>query len=408
MGKRKTQEEFVQDMKVKNPKVKVIGTYVNARTAIEVQCEKGHVWKANPYNLLRGTGCPDCCREGLFLRNSKPMWETHPNIARLLANLDDGWSYSHSSNKTADFKCPICGNIIPKVISQVSSVGHLHCPKCGDSASYPNKFMFSLLTQLNIDFISEYSPKWIGLKAYDFYFKINNKQFIIEMDGHFHKKDLKGSLDRIVESDFYKEQKAKEHNIELIRIDCSYPKINSRFDYIKENVMNSKLREILDLKKVNFKKCNTYAENYSFLKDVANIWNSGNHDIESITNYFGLSNNDKVNKYLHRCAIFNLIPESDNEIGKIIRLQGLEIAKRKQKEKKRSKSIPVKCNETGEVFRSPRDAIDKYPDAKSIYNCLGYYKTKCNYAGRLPNGTKLSWIPLSKEEYEEYLKTVAS
>lgn len=408
MGKRKTQEEFEKEMKLKNPRVKVIGIYVNAKTSIEVQCEKGHIWQASPGNLLRGSGCPHCLKNRLSLlqKNSKPMWETHPEIAMLLLNSEDGWRYPYSSNKTADFKCPVCGSIYSKTISLVSNAGHLYCPKCSDSSSYPNKFMFSLLTQLNIDFVNEYSPSWISPKSYDFYFEIDKNKYIIEMDGHFHKEDLKGSLSRIVKSDNYKNEKAKENGIEMIRIDCCYANISERFNYIKNNIIESRLSDIFILSKVDFEKCNCYGENYSFLKEVSDLWNSGNHNIESITNYFGYNNNDKVNKFLHRCAKFGMIPENDDEIGKIIKSQGLEVAKRKQKEIKRSKSTPVKCNETGEIFNSPRDAIDKYPTAKSIYNCLGYSKVKCNYAGRLPDGTKLSWATLSNKEYEEYLKAV--
>lgn len=59
----KTHEEFVEEMKVKNSKVKIIGKYVNNRTKISCECVTcGHVWSAEPGNLLKanGTGCPKC------------------------------------------------------------------------------------------------------------------------------------------------------------------------------------------------------------------------------------------------------------------------------------------------------------------------------------------------------------
>lgn len=48
-------------MGVKNPNVKIIGTYNGALTNIECQCKDcGHVWEAKPEKLVRGTGCPKC------------------------------------------------------------------------------------------------------------------------------------------------------------------------------------------------------------------------------------------------------------------------------------------------------------------------------------------------------------
>ena len=61
MHKRKTHENFVQELGFKNPNIKVIGRYTNARTKIKVKCliDK-HIWYATPDNLLRGYGCPKC------------------------------------------------------------------------------------------------------------------------------------------------------------------------------------------------------------------------------------------------------------------------------------------------------------------------------------------------------------
>ncbi|HGD0580605.1 TPA: hypothetical protein ACH354_002268 [Clostridium perfringens] len=62
MSKKKTHEEFVQEVKDKyGDEYEVLGKYVNNHTKIKVlhtKCE--YEWKITPHNLLTGKGCPIC------------------------------------------------------------------------------------------------------------------------------------------------------------------------------------------------------------------------------------------------------------------------------------------------------------------------------------------------------------
>lgn len=68
MIKRKTKEEFIEEMKIKQPNIKVLGEYINNKTGIYCQCEicgfnhypNGELWTPTPNNLLKGTSCPVC------------------------------------------------------------------------------------------------------------------------------------------------------------------------------------------------------------------------------------------------------------------------------------------------------------------------------------------------------------
>ena len=73
--------------------------------------------------------------------------------------------------------------------------------------------MTNFLIQLDIDFISEYSPDWIDLKRYDFY--IPSHSMIIETDGLQHKKDVGGyfNYDEIKNNDKLKKELAKLNGI---------------------------------------------------------------------------------------------------------------------------------------------------------------------------------------------------
>ena len=58
---KRTQEQFVKDLKKKNPNIFVLGEYVTVGTKILVRCKVcGHEWNVIPNNLLRGSGCPEC------------------------------------------------------------------------------------------------------------------------------------------------------------------------------------------------------------------------------------------------------------------------------------------------------------------------------------------------------------
>lgn len=61
---RKTHEQFVTEVAERNPKVEVIGKYVNQRTKVALRCvECGHEWMAYPSNTLNGQACPKCAEK---------------------------------------------------------------------------------------------------------------------------------------------------------------------------------------------------------------------------------------------------------------------------------------------------------------------------------------------------------
>lgn len=60
-NKRKTQQEYIFDVKNIDSNIEVIGTYVNAKTKILHRCKiDGIEWMADPHHILFGQGCPLC------------------------------------------------------------------------------------------------------------------------------------------------------------------------------------------------------------------------------------------------------------------------------------------------------------------------------------------------------------
>ena len=65
MGKTKTKEKFIQELKEILPNVKVIGEYINTMTNIKCKCLiHNEIFESTPINMLHGyTGCKSCKRE---------------------------------------------------------------------------------------------------------------------------------------------------------------------------------------------------------------------------------------------------------------------------------------------------------------------------------------------------------
>ena len=61
MSNRKTNDEFVAELKIKNPSIHPLELYVKATTKIQCECLLcGHKWAVTPQSLLRGSRCPIC------------------------------------------------------------------------------------------------------------------------------------------------------------------------------------------------------------------------------------------------------------------------------------------------------------------------------------------------------------
>ena len=71
MSKRKTHEEYVNELKIVNPDIIPIEQYIDWRTPIYHLCTiHNHKWKAIPNNILRGGHCPECRKDATKKSNS--------------------------------------------------------------------------------------------------------------------------------------------------------------------------------------------------------------------------------------------------------------------------------------------------------------------------------------------------
>lgn len=235
-----------------------------------IEKQKWYKYRCNKCNWDEGwidespllkNGC-SCCNGKTVVEGINDIPTTAPHLIKYFQNgIEDAKLYTQSSSEKIYPICPDCGRIKPKkmMITTINSWG-IACA-CSDSISKPNKVMFSVLEQLQIEFETEKIFSWckfyldnkLKTGRYDFYVKLNDKEYIIEMDGEWHKTDNKMNGQTRENSNFIDSEKdrlAREHGIEVIRIDSS----SSELEYIKNNIYKSILIDIFNLSKIDWAK----------------------------------------------------------------------------------------------------------------------------------------------------------
>jgi hypothetical protein len=268
MGRKLTHDEFIKrvtdcNIGFANGNYSIIGKYINKRTHLQCLCNiHNRLWSALPEQLYGGITCPQCNDSRYTSNNHRQktfgnrpnLWETHPEIAKLLKDPNNGYLYTHGTAKRMEFVCPDCGNVRFLSLNSVVHYGFA-CLKCSDGVSLPNKYSRALLDQLmHNDYVCEYRPDWAKPYFYDNYFELNNQRYILEMDGAYHyceKTVSPKTLEERQNDDRIKDELAKKNDVRVIRINCSI----ATTDVIKEQILKSELTNIFDLSKIDWELC---------------------------------------------------------------------------------------------------------------------------------------------------------
>lgn len=303
-SKKKTHEEFIEEIKEKyNGEYTILSKYVNARTKILInhnsdKC-KFHEYEVAPDKLLIGKGCPVCSGRTAKL-GINTIWDTDRWMYDLGVSEEDAKMHSSRSGMKITVRCPECGREKRIAIHQLFRNKSISC-SCGDGKSYPEKFIMNFLEQLNADFETEYTPKWIHNKRYDFYIK--NIDTIIEAHGeqHYENDTFKSvggrTLEEEEENDKYKKEMALNNGIKhYVELDCR----ESNMEWIKNSILNSELAKLFDLSNINWKQCAELA-NKNIVKEVCKYWNNkkDNETTKDLEKIFNL-NRTSITTYLKK------------------------------------------------------------------------------------------------------------
>lgn len=278
--------EILEQIKYGNGKYKQRG--------YKYKCLKdGYVNTIDETSLKNGVGCP-VCSNNIVVNGINDFATTHPELLKFLVNKEDAYTHTYGSSDILQLKCPDCGCIKYSTFA-ILSKNYFRCPKCGDGVSYPEKFIFSFLEQLNINFECQKSFTWSS-KIYDFYIPSING--IIETHGLQHYKTTGGVFEDVVKThknDNKKEKLAKQNGIEkYIVLDCS----KSNKDKIIQTIYESELCKLYDISNVNWVICDKNAS-ISRIKNACDLWNNKIEDVIEISKILKL-NPATIRTYLHK------------------------------------------------------------------------------------------------------------
>lgn len=264
--------------------------------------------------LKKGTRCNVCSNRKAML-GVNTIWDTDRYLVTDYG-LDEEFAKTHTigTKDKGGFTCKDCGNIklcVPFGVKRNKSIG---C-SCGDKyCSYPEKLVYSMLKQLNIDFefqLTKNNFKWIDDYKYDFY--IPSLDLILETHGRQHGRFItSGELTLVKKVNGFKISKRNDIKIDskkcwlayknridkYIQLDCYY----SDMEYIKNSMLNSELANIFDLSNIDWNKCEEFALK-NIVKEVCDYWrehkeiNKEDITTSNLAKYFKISK-DTIRIYL--------------------------------------------------------------------------------------------------------------
>lgn len=290
-------------VKTSSGKIKIIKQsriYRNNRAYDYICLKDGYKGTISEEHLKHGVGCPVCSGK-ICVSEINSIYATRKDLLKFIANEDDAYRYTVCSGKKILCKCPLCGYKKKMAINNLSGHG-FSCNFCADGLSYPNKFIYSFLNQLKVDYTPEKIFDWCTNKIYDIY--IPSLNIIIENHGKQHyirsfERCGGRTLEEEKENDLFKYHIALENNIShYIVIDCR----ESNLDYIKNSIMCSDLPELLHFteKDIDWKSCHKYALN-PIIKEVCEYWETHYKNITCTKEFFKLDIHT-VMEYLEKGA----------------------------------------------------------------------------------------------------------
>lgn len=228
----KTNNQYIDELREKNTNISVVGTYINYHTKIAHKCNVcGYEWDLDPAGALSGTGCPKCTNH---------IKLTQDDFINRMKNIHPTIQVI-GEYKGSDFPVKVkC--LKDNFVWEPTATNLIHlkrgCPKCNQSRGELQVEMY--LKNYNINFIPQYvfsECKNKRVLPFDFYLPDYNA--CIEYDGiqHFEPVDLFGGEDTLKtqqHNDSIKTQYCKSNDITLLRI-----KYNQNIDIVLDDFFNN-------------------------------------------------------------------------------------------------------------------------------------------------------------------------
>lgn len=385
-------EDVMASQKFLNSNWEIDGEYYGHRTPTWLRCKKcGYKKLVAPRDKSLKAPCPECEGRKRISFKINDLKTARPEIAAMMEDQELAGKVGVGSKIDAWFICPFCGTRVLNKPANVCRCG-LCCPACSGGRKYPNRFMFNVLKNILNKFESEYTRPWTDGRKYDFMFELDSKKYLIEMDGGQHKNGF-GNIEskaEIQKNDRHKDALAEKHEFNLIRIDCDYQN-KDRFQYIKQNILQSELVAILDFSNVDWIQADLISQPSDFQK-ICMLYDTETHDVEKIAHQVGVCTATVIQHLIHSeeigCSSYK------HKDGLIERNE-----LRKQKISS-SNGAYLLCLETNEIFPSIATAKRYYGGRIDQY-----LAGKADHAGILPDGRQAHYKRIQKFEVDDFVNS---
>lgn len=246
LRQRKSQEQFVEEVRNLHPDITVVGEYVNSNTKIEFMCSKGHIWKSAPSNLLSGCSCPFCKGERISALKFKTHKQFLEEVLELGIDVTVLGRY-HSAREHILCRCNKCNH--EWMITPNNLLRGFGCPKCKKSKG--EQAVEEYLIAHNIVFETQKRfADCIDQRPLPFDFYLPEYNMLIEYQGaqHYMATHRMGDEEKLIyrqKHDCIKREYCKDKGINLLEI--PYTNLN-QVSEILSDVINTGKSDLLNAK----------------------------------------------------------------------------------------------------------------------------------------------------------------
>lgn len=235
-------------------------------------CRKcGHEdWNIESNLIAHKQGC-SCCNGKTVIYGINSIHDTAPWMLDLGVDFEEAKKYTCCSNKKIKCVCPYCNATLYKIIYHIYKNKSIFCI-CSDGFSYSEKFVYSLLNQLGLEFETQLSKstfEWCNKYRYDFY--IPSLNMIIETHGgqHYVESTRGRTLEEEQINDKNKKELALKNGINnYVELNCKESDLN----WIKSSILNSKLNDLFDLSMLDWIKCEKVSISSNKVYEICKYW----------------------------------------------------------------------------------------------------------------------------------------
>lgn len=274
-----TNDDYIKKLDLIHSQIIPVEQYKNRKEKILHKCKIcSYEWLVAPNQIIAGGGCPICSHRAIGTApdyiNSIFASEYYNFASKYLTEEQMKENMPHSQ-RYINIVCPDCG--AKKRIKIADFINRGFNCICSDGQSFPNKFVYNILSQLKLKIYPEYCPAWSNQLRYDDYLPDFN--IIIENHGLQHYEAVRlhpnsKTFEEEKANDLIKHNLAMQNNItEYVILDCRESSLN----WIKKSIMQSELPKLLNFleEDINWIEALRYASN-NMIKLSADMYNDGN------------------------------------------------------------------------------------------------------------------------------------